>query len=429
MCGSYKMAAAIIQEFKIPRTKVVDPRWCRIAQHCLVTGLKPNAPKIGTHWGGKGGVEAYKPFMDEIESELQYLKDVYDPQLLFCRLIALGDLPTVRDIMTKDCCINTTILNKLHKMYPREYVSFNATWSNDFILKVDVNTLDGDGRSPLNTALEFQHVDLVKYLLRNRANPDAEDGNGDTPQDFLSKYEEPKKTEIKDALDKARLSAKPKKTLKKKTLKKKTLKKKRCPNGTRRNKVGECVSSGKKDTSKKECPPGKVLNPTTNRCNKKKKTLKPCPPGKERNPKTNRCRNLIQPKSTKATPKQSMSYFDAIQKDDIETVQALVNQHSDLSVTNEDGNTPLMYILGDRHAGDLREFFDVLAEASKDTLSHKNNEGDNALLMACYTCIERYIQKLIDLGADLNAKNSNGQTAEEVLTDDCGLSPSDFKKK
>jgi len=122
-----------------------------------------------------------------------------------------------------------------------------------------------------------------------------------------------------------------------------------------------------------------------------------------------------------------MSYFDAIQKDDLETVQALVNQNSDLSVTNEDGNTPLMCILGDRHAGDLREFFDVLAEASKDTLSHINNDGDNALLMACYTCNETYIQKLIDLGADITAKNSNGQLAAEVMKDECGLSLSDFK--
>ena len=233
---------------------------------------------------------------------------------------------------------------------------------------------------------------------------------------------------------------------KQKSKPKKTVKRKRCPNGTRRNQAGECVSSGKTHTSKKECPPGKVLNPKTNRCNKIK-TLKPCPPGKERNPKTNRCRNLIPPKPTKASPKPKpkpkkpkkpnkptkvspkpkMSYFDAIRNNDLETVQALVNQNSDLSVTNEDGDTPLIYILADRNAGDLREFFDVLVEASKDTLSHKNNDGDNALLMACYTCNERYIQKLIALGADLTAKNSNGQTAAEVMEDDCGLSPSDFK--
>ena len=61
---------------------------------------------------------------------------------------------------------------------------------------------------------------------------------------------------------------------------------------------------------KKECPPGKVLNPKTNRCvnfkikkPNNKKPLPPynkivppnkkeCPPGKVLNPKTNRCVNF-----------------------------------------------------------------------------------------------------------------------------------------
>ena len=61
----------------------------------------------------------------------------------------------------------------------------------------------------------------------------------------------------------------------------------------------------------KECPPGKVLNPKTNRCNKVntpkktkkpapkksvKKTVKKCPPGKVLNPKTNRCNKVKVPK-------------------------------------------------------------------------------------------------------------------------------------
>jgi len=94
---------------------------------------------------------------------------------------------------------------------------------------------------------------------------------------------------------------------------KKTVRKKRCPNGTRRNKAGKCVSKEQNvQTTAKECPPGKVLNSKTNRCNKiKKKTLKPCPPGKERNPKTNRCRNLKKPK--KASPKPKPAVWEAQQ--------------------------------------------------------------------------------------------------------------------
>ena len=46
-----------------------------------------------------------------------------------------------------------------------------------------------------------------------------------------------------------------------------------------------------KPKAPKECPPGKVINPETNRCNKVKPTkTKECPPGKVLNPKTNRCK-------------------------------------------------------------------------------------------------------------------------------------------
>ena len=94
-----------------------------------------------------------------------------------------------------------------------------------------------------------------------------------------------------------------KKKQKKKPKPQKTVTRKRCPNGTRRNKAGECVSKSQANVQpKKECPSGKVLNSKTNRCNKIK-TLKPCPPGKERNPRTNRCRNVVQPKPTKASLK------------------------------------------------------------------------------------------------------------------------------
>ena len=63
----------------------------------------------------------------------------------------------------------------------------------------------------------------------------------------------------------------------------------------------------------KECPPGKVLNPKTNRCNKiktpkktkkpaHKKSVKKCPPGKVLNPKTLRC-NKIKVVKSKKKPK------------------------------------------------------------------------------------------------------------------------------
>ena len=75
-------------------------------------------------------------------------------------------------------------------------------------------------------------------------------------------------------------------------------------------------------TGPKKCPPGKELNPKTNRCRKikaapKKKTKntgpKKCPPGKELNPKTNRCRKIKMTKISAPTPEGVMDTKD-IQK-------------------------------------------------------------------------------------------------------------------
>ena len=77
---------------------------------------------------------------------------------------------------------------------------------------------------------------------------------------------------------------------------------------TPKKKRGRPKKSVTKSSPKpKECPPGKVLNPKTNRCNKvktpkktkkpaPKKSVKKCPPGKVLNPKTNRCNKVKVPK-------------------------------------------------------------------------------------------------------------------------------------
>jgi serine/threonine protein kinase len=60
----------------------------------------------------------------------------------------------------------------------------------------------------------------------------------------------------------------------------------------------------KKNQTAKKCPPSKVLNPKTNRCNKVKtqKATKSCPAGKVLNPKTNRCNKVKTQKATKSCP-------------------------------------------------------------------------------------------------------------------------------
>ena len=87
---------------------------------------------------------------------------------------------------------------------------------------------------------------------------------------------------------------------------------------TPKKKRGRPKKSVTKSSPKpKECPPGKVLNPKTNRCNKvktpkktkkpaHKKSVKKCPPGKVLNPKTLRC-NKIKVVKSKKKPKSPKS--------------------------------------------------------------------------------------------------------------------------
>ena len=65
----------------------------------------------------------------------------------------------------------------------------------------------------------------------------------------------------------------------------KTVKINKCPPGKT-----ECKEKTEKTVKVKTCPPGKELNPTTNRCKTVKN--KTCPPGKELNSKTLRCNKI-----------------------------------------------------------------------------------------------------------------------------------------
>lgn len=64
---------------------------------------------------------------------------------------------------------------------------------------------------------------------------------------------------------------------------------KRCPPGKVYNPTTRRCVKKKEPAKAKSCPPGKELNPKTKRCVKKKEAKKSCPPGKVLNPKTGRC--------------------------------------------------------------------------------------------------------------------------------------------
>ena len=57
--------------------------------------------------------------LQEIKGEIEYLKEVFDPQLLFCRLIAMGEINDVREVL-ENGYIGKSALNKLHKRYPKD---------------------------------------------------------------------------------------------------------------------------------------------------------------------------------------------------------------------------------------------------------------------------------------------------------------------
>ena len=82
----------------------------------------------------------------------------------------------------------------------------------------------------------------------------------------------------------------------------------------------------------KICPPGKVLNPKTNRCIKikvvkvvKKVDKKICPPGKVLNPKTKRCNKIKIPKALK-----NIKYHSGKVKDVLENL-VTINGHGSFS--------------------------------------------------------------------------------------------------
>lgn len=66
----------------------------------------------------------------------------------------------------------------------------------------------------------------------------------------------------------------------------------------RKHKSPKPLKKDQKQLQVKVCPPGKVLNPLTNRCvkvveEKVSISQKPCPPGQVRNPVTKRCRKIV----------------------------------------------------------------------------------------------------------------------------------------
>ncbi len=200
----------IKQEYEIPRIRPLDKSLQTVAKRFFV---KQETPKKGTYPGN---------LFKGIQEEYDYLTELYEPQVILCRLIAMGFTDTVEEILD-DGFVPSGTLNQLHDLYPKEYV---CKFSEEFSLNedIDVNqSTDAFANSPLVTAVEYRHADIVRELLQKGAKPDLEDDNGDTAQEILDTYkpsEKSVKSEIQSLLDDARQKQASKKKKKKKTKRK-----------------------------------------------------------------------------------------------------------------------------------------------------------------------------------------------------------------
>ena len=200
----------IKQEYEIPRIRPLNKSLQTVAKRFFV---KQETPKKGTYPS-----QEFKG----IQEEYDYLTELYDPQVILCRLIAMGFADTVEEIVD-DGFVSSGPLNQLHDLYPKEYV---CKFPEEFSLEEDIDVNQSTGafaNSPLVTAVEYRHADIVRKLLQKGAKPDLEDDNGDTAQEILDTYkpsEKSVKSEIQALLDDARQKQASKKKKKKKTKRK-----------------------------------------------------------------------------------------------------------------------------------------------------------------------------------------------------------------
>ena len=204
--------------------------------------------------------------------------------------------------------------------------------------------------------------------------------------------------------------------------------------------AGKCSLCGSPGTSKATCP----LNPKAKNPNPKKH---PLAKKSQVKPKVTQ----VKPKVTQVKPEQSkflqlkgpgsmpkpskkstmltkkiypkyrnpLQYFDAIETDNIPKFNELIQHQVDTDIVNREGDTPLIFLLKDRYANEMRYmFFDLLA-LSIENIDIQNNHGETALMWACYKCNEDYIQAILEVGANPDIFNNSGITALDIIQQDC----------
>lgn len=209
---------------------------------------------------------------------------------------------------------------------------------------------------------------------------------------------------------------------------------------------GKCSICGSPRTSKSTCPlnpNAKNPNPSKHPLAKKVSSAKPKVSSKSKTsskskmtkvlPKHSKLLQLRGPgsmpkpsvKSSMLTkrikPKyiNSLEYFDCISTGNDSKFNELIKNKVDTNVVNDEGDTPLIFLLKDRYANELGYmFFDLLALSIKN-IDIQNNNGETALMWACYNCNVDYIQEILEVGANPDIFDNNGITALNIIQEDC----------
>lgn len=203
---------------------------------------------------------------------------------------------------------------------------------------------------------------------------------------------------------------------------------------------GKCSICGSPGTSKLTCPlnpdaknPNPSKHPLAKKVSSTKSKVNTKPKMTTVLPKDSKLLQLKGPGSMpkpsvksrmltkKIKPKyiNSLEYFDCISTGNDSKFDELIKNKVDTNIVNDEGDTPLIFLLKDRYANELGYmFFDLLALSIKN-IDIQNNNGETALMWACYNCNEDYIQAILDVGANPDIFDNNGITALNIIQEDC----------
>jgi hypothetical protein len=206
--------------------------------------------------------------------------DVSNPHSKFCLNPARCKLPTIDKTVNNDMCFSFG-KGKRTLIYVKTNKDFKS---------LDENLKSSPKKTVKKTVMKTVKDDkkTVKKTVK--------DDKKTVKKTVMKTVKDDKKTVMKTVKDDKKTVKKTVKDDKKTVMKTvKTDKKKECPEGKILNpSTGRCIKiKTVKDVKKKECPEGKVLNPLTGRCIKiktvKDDKKKECPEGKILNPLTGRC--------------------------------------------------------------------------------------------------------------------------------------------